>query len=196
MIVLSLVLVIVAAVTLIAGFFQQDSLTLIWVSIGSCVIAMLFLGVGVLQRKRTTPATSGGYGPGAPVRPPAPSRPAPAAPAEATAADEPAADEDATTVIVRTASAGPQRVVAKKAVVRRPAGDAAAAKKASPSGRTTGAAARDVLAEIRGVGPAKQDALLQAFGSIEDLRAATPEEIATVRGVGPALARSIKDHLA
>ncbi len=52
MIVLSFVLVIVAAVTLVIGLFQTDSgLEWIWASIGSCVAAMVFLGIGVLQRR-------------------------------------------------------------------------------------------------------------------------------------------------
>lgn len=253
MIVLSLVLVIVAAVALIAGFFQQDSLTLIWVSIGACVTAMLFLGVGVLQRKRTTPATEGGYGSGSeggPIRPSgsaAPSRPASrdrdreaeGAPEGAPPSDERAAadapqpvaasvgtdtdgdvdDEDATTVIVRKASArgGTKKAVVKKATAKAPgeqappeeaatkksatkkAGKKAATKKAAKKSAarkaTTGAAARAVLADIPGVGPAKQEALLEAFGSIEDLRAAGPDEIASVRGVGPALAQRIHSHL-
>lgn len=242
MIVLSLVLVIVAAVALIAGFFQPDSLTLIWVSIGACVTAMLFLGIGVLQRKRSTPATSGGYGPGAgnaPVRPSgsaAPSRPAPreasseesrsARPAAEAPAAEPApaapvpapadTDTDEETVIVRKASA--RKGAVKKKVVARKASKKATEKKAATkkaskkkattrkttprqaskkkaTTRTTGAEARAALAEVRGVGPAKQDALLARFGSLEKIRAASPDEIATVKGIGPTLATAIKDEL-
>jgi hypothetical protein len=68
LIVLSLVLVIVAAVTLVLGVFQ-DGLTLIYFSIGACLAAMVLLGIGVLLRRRAdaggeAPATAG-YGPGA-----------------------------------------------------------------------------------------------------------------------------------
>ncbi len=51
MIFLSLVLVIVAAVTLVLGVFQ-DGLVLIYVSIATCVAAMAVLGAGVLLRRR------------------------------------------------------------------------------------------------------------------------------------------------
>jgi O-antigen/teichoic acid export membrane protein len=64
-ILLSLVLVVVAAVTLIAGFFQEDSLALIYVSIGSCVAAMGALGVGVLQRRGRGGTTGPAPDPGA-----------------------------------------------------------------------------------------------------------------------------------
>lgn len=67
MILLSLVLVVVAAVTLIAGFFQQDSLSLIYISIGSCVAAMVALGIGVLQRRGRGSAPGDAPGPGAPT---------------------------------------------------------------------------------------------------------------------------------
>ncbi|MFN2557737.1 MAG: helix-hairpin-helix domain-containing protein [Nitriliruptorales bacterium] len=66
MIVLSFVLVIVAAVTLVIGLFQTDTgLEWIWASIGSCVAAMVFLGIGVLQRRGARPrvASDESYGP-------------------------------------------------------------------------------------------------------------------------------------
>jgi hypothetical protein len=53
---LSLVLVIVAAVTLVLGVFQ-DGLVLIYVSIATCVAAMAVLGAGVLLRRREETAT-------------------------------------------------------------------------------------------------------------------------------------------
>ncbi len=51
------------------------------------------------------------------------------------------------------------------------------------------------LGEIPGVGPARQTALLEHFGSLRALTAASSEEIANVPGVGPALARTIVEHL-
>lgn len=66
MIVLSFVLVIVAAVTLVIGLFQTDTgLEWIWASIGSCVAAMVFLAIGVLQRRGARPRVAGdeSYGP-------------------------------------------------------------------------------------------------------------------------------------
>ncbi len=51
------------------------------------------------------------------------------------------------------------------------------------------------LSEIPGVGPARQRALLERFGSVRALGAADPGEIAAVAGIGPALARVIVEHL-
>jgi excinuclease ABC subunit C len=51
------------------------------------------------------------------------------------------------------------------------------------------------LAEIKGVGPAKQTALLMAFGSVEQIRQQTPERIAEVKGVNLALAQRILEEL-
>ncbi len=60
MIVVSFVLVIVAAVTLVIGLFQTDTgLEWIWASIGSCIAAMVFLGIGVLQRRAARPQVAG-----------------------------------------------------------------------------------------------------------------------------------------
>lgn len=52
------------------------------------------------------------------------------------------------------------------------------------------------LASIPGIGASRQRALLERFGSVRGLRAATPEEIAAVPGFGPALARIVLDHVA
>lgn len=51
MILLSLVLVIAAAVLLVVGWFQ-DGLALIYLSIGACLLSMLLLGASVLLRRR------------------------------------------------------------------------------------------------------------------------------------------------
>ncbi len=52
-----------------------------------------------------------------------------------------------------------------------------------------------MLAGVRGLGPAKQSALLDTFGSLEAIRGASVEELAAVKGVGPALATAIREHL-
>lgn len=262
MIVLSLILVIVAAVTLIAGIFQSDSLLLIYVSIGACVGAMVLLGIGVLARRRTTtPATEGGYGPGAssvPVRPAAsaPTRPTASATAAAdrvsperseqadaiddtvivkkaappdgarkvtkkavakktvvrsTAKQEEAAAEQPAEPAKAPARKSSQKTAAKKSPARKSSTKAAAkkssakkssAKRSSKKGtkksaakKTTGADARAVLAAVPGVGPAKQDALLKAFGSLEDIKAASEDEVTAVPGIGPAAAKKIQKHL-
>jgi len=51
------------------------------------------------------------------------------------------------------------------------------------------------LAEIPGIGPARQRKLLERFGSVRGLRGATPEEISGVPGISETLARQILEHL-
>lgn len=61
MIVISLVLVVVSAISLLVGGLFRDDLALIWVSIGAALAAAAFLGTGVLRgtrrRKPVTAAT-------------------------------------------------------------------------------------------------------------------------------------------
>lgn len=52
-----------------------------------------------------------------------------------------------------------------------------------------------VLGEISGLGPSRVKELLKHFGSVAQLRKATPEQIAEVRGVGPTLAAAIFERL-
>jgi excinuclease ABC subunit C len=52
-----------------------------------------------------------------------------------------------------------------------------------------------VLSDIPGVGPARQRALMQAFGSVKSLKAAAREDIARVPGIGAGLAETIASHL-
>ena len=107
------------------------------------------------------------------------------------------------------ATGGQQRVVRR--VVRRPAGEAAAAATGPTAGEpadestatpaagtrsgTRGKRARAVLSEIKGVGPAKQDALLKRFGSLEEMASASIEDLSAVKGVGPSVAQQIKQIL-
>ncbi len=51
------------------------------------------------------------------------------------------------------------------------------------------------LAEIKGIGPAKQTALLTEFGSVEQIRQQSPERLAGVKGITLALAQRILDEL-
>jgi excinuclease ABC subunit C len=53
-----------------------------------------------------------------------------------------------------------------------------------------------VLGEIPGLGPARVKELLKHFGSVAQLRKATPEQIAEVRGVGKATAAAVYERLA
>jgi excinuclease ABC subunit C len=55
---------------------------------------------------------------------------------------------------------------------------------------------RSALAEIPGVGPARQRALLERFGSLRAVARASESEVAAVPGFGPALARVVLGHLA
>lgn len=52
-----------------------------------------------------------------------------------------------------------------------------------------------VLGEIPGLGPSRVKELLKHFGSVAQLRKASPEQIAEVRGVGPTLATAIFERL-
>ena len=61
--------------------------------------------------------------------------------------------------------------------------------------RRSKAMTRSVLDEIPGLGPARQRALLEKFGSVKALRQASVEEIRTVPGIGAALARTIHESL-
>lgn len=57
----------------------------------------------------------------------------------------------------------------------------------------TGIASR--LDAVPGVGPARRKALLQRFGSIAAIQAASPEELSQVPGINLSLAQAIKAHL-
>jgi len=54
---------------------------------------------------------------------------------------------------------------------------------------------RSALDEIPGVGPALKKALVQHFGSIAAIRAASAEQLGEVKGIGTALARRIRETL-
>ena len=51
------------------------------------------------------------------------------------------------------------------------------------------------LDSIPGIGPARRKALLEAFGSLAGIRAASEEEIAAVPGISEALAAVLKAEL-
>ena len=53
-----------------------------------------------------------------------------------------------------------------------------------------------LLDSVPGLGPARRKALLNHFGSLKKLRAATEDEIAAVPGIGPQLARGVLEALA
>ncbi|HET7274307.1 MAG TPA: excinuclease ABC subunit UvrC [Longimicrobiaceae bacterium] len=54
---------------------------------------------------------------------------------------------------------------------------------------------RSELGSIPGVGAARQQALLEYFGSMRALREATPEEISRLPGFGRALAEAVSEHM-
>ncbi len=51
------------------------------------------------------------------------------------------------------------------------------------------------LAEIPGIGPARQRALLEHFGSVRALKAAEPDDVAAVPGFSDTLANAVLEHL-
>ena len=53
-----------------------------------------------------------------------------------------------------------------------------------------------ILEDVPGLGPSRRAALLEQFGSLDRLRAATADEIAEVKGIGPRLAAEIAAFLA
>jgi hypothetical protein len=78
---------------------------------------------------------------------------------------------------------------------RRSAGSAARPRSPVRRPSTSVATPREVLAQVRGVGPAKQSALIDTFGTLAALRAASVAELASVTGIGRSLAEDIHDHL-
>lgn len=48
---------------------------------------------------------------------------------------------------------------------------------------------------VPGIGPARRNALLRRFGSIEDIMDASIDELTAIQGITPALAQAIKEHL-
>jgi DNA uptake protein ComE-like DNA-binding protein len=245
-ILLSLILVIAAAVLLVVGVFQ-DGLLLIYLSIASCLAAMALLGVGVLLRRQqgtgelvaagpgVSPATAtAGVAPAAPavtgrrveaprpvehedatdraaertettrVRPVTDDRDGVedpsaggadtvAAPRSGTAVPAPVAKKAAVRkVAVKKATA--KRAVVKKAAVRKVAVREAGTPTAVDAPTAGGPAARGAeLPEVKGLGPAKREALLARFGDADGVRQASVDDLTEVRGIGPALARAIKD---
>jgi basic amino acid/polyamine antiporter, APA family len=74
-----------------------------------------------------------------------------------------------------------------------PGAEAPPAAEAVPDPATNGDGA---LESITGLGPAKTEELLNHFGSVERIRAATPDELMEVPGIGELLARAINRELA
>jgi predicted flap endonuclease-1-like 5' DNA nuclease len=237
---LSLVLVIVAAVALVLGLFQ-DGLVLIYVSMATTLAAMLVLAVAaVLQRRQGAAAGPASYDSGTTASSAAVAR-TPVAPLgrperdterrdaeDRDAEDRDAEDRDAEerdgdpgegADDAGTGSTAVDRPARKRAVVKRtrvapspgpaqvdhPTDGRPAAKKAAVAKRTTVAEATPTgspavsgagdLTTVRGLGPAKRERLLERFGSVEAIAAATVEDLTEVPGIGVGTARAIKDAL-
>lgn len=86
--------------------------------------------------------------------------------------------------------------------IERSGGDAAKVTAAAPTGRGERAVATAVLAphidslsEIEGLGPTRESALLDEFGSIDAVRLASTDELRRVPGIGPSLAQRLQDEL-
>ncbi|MBR7092356.1 MAG: excinuclease ABC subunit UvrC [Clostridia bacterium] len=54
---------------------------------------------------------------------------------------------------------------------------------------------RTVLTEVPGIGPSKAKALLQRFGSVAQIKAASVQQLGEVPGISAALAQALHDHL-
>ncbi|HSK22367.1 MAG TPA: helix-hairpin-helix domain-containing protein [Egicoccus sp.] len=183
MILLSLVLVIAAAVLLVVGWFQ-DGLSLIYLSIGACLLAMLLLGVSVMLRRRNAPAPASRPTSPASAAAPADGTSTPTVSRRTAVVRRPATDDPGTDAGI--AGSGESVAVAD------PGGDETATVAATPRPQEPD----DPLADIRGLGPNRRDALLERFGSVEAIRDADVSELTEVPGVSPGLAKAVKDHLA
>lgn len=190
---LSLVLVIAAIVLLVVGWFQ-DGLSLIYLSIGACLLAMLLLGASVMLRRRNAPPPASRPTAPASAMPPA-GETASTSPSRRTAVVRRSALDDAGTGADADADDSGESVA-----VADPADDevddeseGAAATVAEPDEAEDPV---DPLADIRGLGPNRRAALLDRFGSVEAIRDAEVSELTAVPGVSPGLARAIKNHLA
>jgi predicted flap endonuclease-1-like 5' DNA nuclease len=218
---LSLVLVIVAAVALVLGLFQ-DGLVLIYVSMVTTLAAMLVLAVAsLLRRRQEAAAAPASYGGGTTASTTAVAR-TPVAPlgrAERDTEERDGTERDVEERDVGTGSTAVDRPARKRAVVKRtrvatsegsaqgdqqtegrPAAPKKAAvvkkvavAKAAPEGSPAGGAGD--LTTVRGLGPAKRERLLERFGSVDAIAAATVEELTEVPGIGVGTARAIKDAL-
>jgi hypothetical protein len=224
---LSLVLVIVAAVTLALGWFQ-DGLALVYVSIVTCLVALALIGVDRLLRRRAPVAAAAGYAT-------VPAGAAPVARPSATPGtgahddvgdDGDDGDDDPDPVATRSSSAAAVRdprgsavvgtrthrrvadeeravrgATSRRGVARRPTapdapgGTATDVSDVSDVTEATETRSVSELEQVRGLGPAKRGALLERFGSVEAIAAATPDELSRTPGIGAGLARAIKDQL-
>ncbi len=54
---------------------------------------------------------------------------------------------------------------------------------------------REVLARVKGLGAARQSLLLDTFGSLDGVRAASDDELLACRGIGPALVEQLREVL-
>ncbi|SNC59461.1 Excinuclease ABC subunit C [Kytococcus aerolatus] len=61
--------------------------------------------------------------------------------------------------------------------------------------RRSKAMTASALDTVPGLGPARRAALLEQFGTVRAIRAASPEELAAVKGIGPRLAAVVHEHL-
>ncbi len=79
----------------------------------------------------------------------------------------------------------PKKASPKKAAARKPAG-----------GKASGGVTRDDLIAVKGLGPAKADALVEALGSPAAVASASVEQLAAVPGISERLAKAVRDAVA
>jgi hypothetical protein len=194
-ILVSMLLVLVGFVTLLLGVLGvgERPLDLVWVSIGSCLLAAVLLVAGVMRgRPSRKPVASGGTRGDASwagasswgeQREPAAS-PGPAAAPEPDAAG-PVGGVESGDPVVPDAPGGEGQIADQAAwdAFAPPPADGEAARFAA------------VLGDVNGVGSAERQALRDRFGSVDALRGADRDELLAVDGISEALADRIRRAL-
>lgn len=192
MFVISVVLVLVAFVTLMLGVLGMgdDPLQFVYASIGACLVAAVFLAVGVL---RARPSRKPLAAPGPGGQPSSWSGATPWASVDAEtpgAPSRPLAGQPHVQILSARDAAAPAGAVSVNG--ERPAGEPARADDDSDPEATR---FTEALGEV-GVTGARVERLRGRFVTLAALAAASVEEIAAVPGIGPEDARRIHDRLA
>lgn len=218
-----MLLVAVGFVTLLIGVLSDDPLPLTYVSIGACLLAAVFLAVGVRANRPQRKPILGAGGQGAAswsgasswsgaerrAQAEAAAREQPVEVAPEASASESSSVEDATddSQWARPDQPPDDDTDAQPRQLDHPGAQRRASE--AEEGRGVGESRRvdhpgarrrpsefeAELSGVAGVGPSRRLLLQERFGTVERLRQASLEELAGVPGISPALAARIHDAL-